>query len=159
MINKSVVKKELTDTKLLVVKYLNKKGYVPWDDVKDYIKSIKGDVTNRWIRRVFTELNHEGLITYRSNKEGGREVKLDNDKVHVEYERDKFVPDISFMLFGFLVAVIMSTLATSFEIVGEISYFIFGVTYMFMVFISIMIYKIFKTPDLKKFYYYKLKEQ
>jgi hypothetical protein len=75
-----------------------------------------------------------------------RVVKLDKTRIISQYERDKFIPDIIFLLFGLTIAFAFSFVIFSFD-------FLFGSLFMSLFGYGIILYRIFKTPDLKRFYY------
>lgn len=106
----------------------------------------KLNVSNRRVEQIVSELNDSGILMYHSIS-GIRHFDLKHKKIIVKHETSKFLPYLYVMLFG----TILSIMSSMFIIY---SYkFLMGSISMMGIMLIFLIYKIFKTPDVTRYFY------
>ncbi len=134
---------ELVHSKKRLILYLAKQNSKPMYKIRNHLK-----ITNRRVNKICEDLNHAGILSFRTDNNGDKNVILDTKKIITKYERNKFVPDLIFL------AVILSVGS----IIALLTSITFGVGVLFSItaLLGWILFKTAKTPDMKKIYYKKI---
>jgi len=144
---------EIKNSKRKITIHLLKKTECEKKEIKDIFKGAK---TVQWINRILNEMNHSGLILYRTGEKGEELIRLDKTKIVVKRATDKFKPDLVYMLLILAFSITIPTITRPF-LVPYISLslisFMMGSVFSVMMIVVYFAYKIFKTPETMQFFY------
>ena len=96
---------ELTDLHKDLVLFL-------WNKKESTIYALEKGVERHrtHISRKCTDLNHEGVLSYREDKDGTRHYSLNKDKVKISYSSDRYLGSLIYLLFSFLAVAVLGIL-------------------------------------------------